>query len=847
VSVVAAHAESPADGRRGSLRIYLGAAPGVGKTFAMLNEANRRLERGTDVVAAVVETHDRPKTAEQIGDIEVLPRRHLTYQEAEFEEMDVDAVLAREPELALVDELAHTNVPGSRNEKRWQDVEELLAAGIDVLSTVNVQHLESLNDVVERITGVRQRETVPDHVVRGAEQVELVDMTPEALRRRMAHGNIYKPARIDAALGNYFRHGNLSALRELALLWVADQVDDALEAYRERHGITEPWELRERVIVAITGAPGTEHLIRRAARIAQRTKGELIGVHVTADSGLADDGGELVAAHRRLLEKLDGQFREVVANDVGIALIDVARAENATQIVLGASRRNRLQRLTQGSVISRVIANAGPIDVHVISEHATEAERWALPLPRRVLTPLSPVRQAWGWGVAAVGLPVMTESLANLRTEIHLPTVLLLYLGFGMLIALIGGALPALAAVVAGFLIVDYYFTEPLYDLSIDRAEVVVSLLVYLLAAGVVAVLVDRLGRTRLRAARSHAEAEAMATLAGSLAEPEALPELVAHLRTTFSMRNAALFARTGDGWTVEASAGAPTPQRPEDADVIREIGPDLVLTLSGRTMLSSDEGVLTALANQLAAAVEARRLQAQADQASELAAANELRGALLQAVSHDLRTPLAGIKASISSLRQREITWPPEQVDEFQQTIEEETDRLDALIEQLLDMSRLQSGIMQTKVSAVALDGVVLTALAGLGERASRVQVEVDEDLPPVIADRGLLERVVANLVDNALKMSPPDQPIRVAAGVVPDGVDLRVVDQGPGVPRAERERVFEPFQRTTDHGTGVGLGLAITRGFLDAMGAEIGLEDTPGGGLTAVIRLRRAPGGPR
>ena len=547
-------------------------------------------------------------------------------------------------------------------------------------------------------------------------------------------------------------------------------------------------------------------------------------------------------AHRELLENLDGEYREVVASDVAIALIDVARAENATQIVLGASRRSRLQRLTQGSVISRVIAHAGPIDVHVISEETTDAERLALPLPRRVLTPLSPTRQLWGWGVTVVGLPLMTEALANLRDEIHLPTVLLIYLGFGMLVALVGGLLPALGGgrrwVPARRLLLHRAALRPEHrqPRGRDRAPRLPA------RRGIVAVLVDRLGRTRLDAARSHAEAEAMAALAGSLAEAEALPGLIAHLRTTFGMKNAALFGRTPDGWVLEASDGAPTPTTPEEADVVRDIGPDLLLTLSGRTLRAADEGVLSALASQLATAVEARRLTVEADRAGELAAANELRGALLQAVSHDLRTPLSGIKASISSLRQREITWSPEQVAEFQRTIEEEADRLDALIEKLLDMSRLQSGTVRTQVSSVALDGVVLTALAGLGERASRVGVEVDEHLPPVLADRALLERVIANLVDNALKMTPDGQPVRVEAGTVPTGVDLRVVDQGPGVDRADRERVFEPFQRTTDHGSGVGLGLAITRGFLDAMGAEIMLEDTPGGGLTAVIRLRRA-----
>ncbi len=828
--------------RRGTLRIYLGAAPGVGKTFAMLNEGRRRASRGTDVVVAVFETHGRERTLEQLGDLEVVPRRTMTHQGAAFEEMDLDAVLARRPEVALVDELAHTNVPGSRNEKRWQDVHELLDAGIDVLSTVNVQHLESLNDVVERITGVKQRETVPDHVVREAEQVELVDMTPEALRRRMAHGNIYRPENIDAALGNYFRVGNLGALRELALLWVADRVDDALEDYRERHGITETWELRERVIVAVTGAPGTEHLIRRAARIAQRTHGDLIGVHVTADSGLSSAVGNLVDEQRLLLEELGGEFREVVSSDVAAALIDVARAENATQIVLGASRRSRFQRLAQGSVIARVVAKAGPIDVHVISASESTSRRLSLPRARRVLTPVSPTRQAWGWGLGTVGLPLLTLALANLRAEVHLPTVLLLYLGLAMSVALVGGIFPALATVVGGFLLADYYFTEPLYGFKVNDAEVVISLLVYVLAAGLVAVLVDRLGRTRLQAARSQAEAEAMATLAGSLAEAEALPGLLAHLRATFAMTNAALFRREGDEWVVDASVGGLPPADPRDAEVSREIGPALVLTLSGRTLQSADEGVLTALAAQLATAVEARRLQAQAGRATELAAANDLRGALLQAVSHDLRTPLAGIKASISSLRQTEITWTSEQRAEFERTIEEEADRLDALVENLLDMSRLQSGAVRTQLGPVGLDGVVLAAVAGLGERAARVEVEVAEDLPPVVADRALLERVVANLVDNALKLAPTDTPVRVEAGVVPQGIDLRVVDQGPGLAERDRERVFEPFQRTTDHGTGVGLGLAIARGFLDAMGAEIVLEDTPGGGLTAVIRLRRA-----
>jgi two-component system sensor histidine kinase KdpD len=352
---------------RGTLRIYLGAAPGVGKTYDMLGEGRRRAGRGTDVVVGFVETHGRAHTAGMLGDLEVLPRRRIEYRGSAFEEMDVDAVLARAPRVVLVDELAHTNIPGSRNPKRWQDVEDMLDAGLHVVSTVNIQHLESLNDVVERITGIVQRETIPDAIVRRADQIELVDMTPEALRRRMAHGNIYASEKVDAALANYFRVGNLAALRELALLWVADQVDVALEEYRERHGIEEPWETRERIVVAITGAPGTEALIRRAARIAQRAHGELLGVHVRRDEGLATPASGMLDEHRRLLTEMGGTYHEVPGADTAAALTGFARAQNATQLVMGASRRSRFQELLHGSVISRVMRLSGPIDLHVIA------------------------------------------------------------------------------------------------------------------------------------------------------------------------------------------------------------------------------------------------------------------------------------------------------------------------------------------------------------------------------------------------------------------------------------------------------------------------------------------------
>ena len=369
---------------RGRLRVYLGAAPGVGKTYAMLGEGRRRLERGTDVVVGFVETHGRLHTAEMTEGLEIVPRRELRYREAVFTEMDVDAVLARRPAVALVDELAHTNVPGSRNEKRWQDVEELLGAGIDVVSTVNIQHLESVNDVVAKITGVAQRETVPDSVVRAADQVELVDMAPEALRRRMAHGNVYAAEKVDAALSNYFRVGNLTALRELALLWTADKVDEALQTYRSEHEIEGTWETRERVVVALTGGPEGETLVRRAARIAARsTGGELLAVHVTRSDGLTGADPAALADQRRLVESLGGTYHQILGEDVPEALLTFARAENATQLVLGASRRSWLATLFSGPGIgATTIRDSGDIDVHIVT-HSESGRGTRMPAAAR--------------------------------------------------------------------------------------------------------------------------------------------------------------------------------------------------------------------------------------------------------------------------------------------------------------------------------------------------------------------------------------------------------------------------------------------------------------------------------
>ena len=528
---------------RGQLRIYLGSAAGVGKTFAMLSEGHRRQERGADVVVAFVETHDRQHTADLLDGLEVVPRARIAYRGTFFEEMDLDAVLARRPEIALVDELAHTNVPGSRNSKRWQDIEELLTAGIDVISTVNIQHLESLNDVVEKITGVPQRETVPDAVVRAADQVELVDMTAEALRRRMAHGNIYPAEKIDAALTHYFRAGNLSALRELALLWLADKVDEGLQRYRAAHDIHGTWEARERVVVALTGGPEGETLIRRAARIAARSSGgDLLAVHVTKSDGLTGADPAALAAQRHLAESLGGTYHQVIGDDVHEALLVFARAENATQLVLGASRRRWLSSLLTGPGVSmRTIRDSGDIDVHIVT-HAQMGRGRGLPragggLPLR--------RRLAGYALAVALAPVLTVFLAILRDELNLTSDVLAFLLAVIAVALVGGFVPAVMEAIAGSLLLNFYFTPPIHKFTISEANNALALGVFVVVGLVVSSVVDDAARRTKQAARANAESELLVTTAGSvLRGQQALPAVLDRVKEAFGMDSVTLLER---------------------------------------------------------------------------------------------------------------------------------------------------------------------------------------------------------------------------------------------------------------------------------------------------------------
>ncbi|CAN5603431.1 sensor histidine kinase KdpD [soil metagenome] len=825
-------------GRRGRLTVYLGAAPGVGKTYAMLSEARRRCERGTDVVVGYVETHDREHTSAMLEGLEVVPRRVVEHRGSTFTEMDTDAILQRRPAVVLVDELAHTNVPGSRHEKRAGDVAELQAAGIDVVTTVNIQHLESLNDEVERITGVRQRETVPDEVVRTAEQIQLVDMSPDALRRRLAHGNVYRPERVDASLASYFRVGNLTALRELALLWLADRVDDALGDYRRAQGIEATWPTKERIVVAVTGGAESETLLRRGARLAQRAAGsELLAVHVIADDGLrgswAGDDTRIARA-QQLTAALGGSFHSVVGEDVAASVVDFATGANATMVVVGVSRHWRVRRLFTGSTCDRTASLAGAIDVHLVTHG--EVSRAA---HRGRLSPLGRPRLAVGWGAAVVMPLLLTGLLQSVPDIDQLTLAELLLLGGTVVVALVGGLLPALLAAVVSFFTLNFFFIPPTGGFTIARAANLLALVVFVAVAAGVATVVDRASRRAADAIRARTEAATMGSLSRSVLTGQDTAEaIVERVREVFGQTSVSLVAASDAGWRVVASSGPEPAGSPDDGDSRVRVDDVHVLCLRGEPLRASDQRVLEAFAVQTSLVLEYRRLRAREDRAAALEGAEATSTALLRAVSHDLRTPLATMRASVDGLLSTGLGDDDRGV--LTESLGSATDRLESLIDDLLDLSRLQSGLVHPVLVDRSLEEILPLAVSGHPDGA--VVLDVAEDVAMVRTDAGLLERVVANLVANAVRVSA-GVPVRVLAHALPESVEVMVVDRGPGVPPEQRDRMFEPFQRLSDASPGgLGLGLAVARGLADALGGRLVAEDKPGGGLTMVLSVPRA-----
>jgi two-component system sensor histidine kinase KdpD len=832
----------------GQLRVYLGAAPGVGKTFAMLEEGHRRRDRGTDVVVGYVETHGRARTAEAAVGLETVPRLAVRYRGVETTEMDLPALLTRRPDVALVDELAHTNAydaeqlaarPGSQA-KRWQDVQQLLDAGIDVVTTVNVQHLESLNDVVQAITGIRQTETVPDAFVRAAAAVELVDMSPQSLQRRMAHGNIYAADKVEHALTHYFREGNLAALRELALLWLADRVDEGLDRYRAAHGIDTTWATRERVVVAVSGGEESVALLRRAARIASRSSsGEWRAVYVTRRDGLSGVTAVQLDRLRAKTVELGGTFHAVVAADAAEGLLDFARGVNATQVLLGASRRSRWATLLRPGLGEVVIAESGDIDVHVVTHayarHGTGTGRRRGTVGRR--------RLVGGYLMALLGTALLSAGLA-LTPDLHgLPTESMLLMALVVATALVGGLWPAVTAAVLGGLSLNYLFVAPTGTLTIADPENALAIGLFLVTGVAVASVVDRAARRTAQATRARTEANALAVLSHTLLHTgDDQAQLLNRVCEVFGMTGAAVQRRDGDEIVVEATVGnAPDRAAEADADIV--VSPEVTVLFRGHALDAADRRLLSAYAAHFAVVRERREALAESRRVAELAEGNRTRTALLAAVSHDLRTPLAAIKAAVSSVRDTSVAWSPDDEAELLATIEASADRLDTLVGNLLDLSRLQMGSINPLLDEVDLASAATWALEPLAGR-ERVRLALADDARTAHTDPGLLDRVLANLLENALRYTPAGSVVEVTSAAEPGPeprVLLAVRDHGPGIPAGSRAALFAPFQRLGDvpHGDGLGLGLAVARGLAEAMGGRLGAGDTPGGGLTMVVDL--------
>jgi two-component system, OmpR family, sensor histidine kinase KdpD len=826
--------------RRGDLRIYLGAAPGVGKTCAMLGEAHRRLERGTDVVAAVVETHGRKKVGELIQGIEVIPPHYISYRGGTFPELDVEAVLQRKPEVALVDEYAHSNIPGSTHDKRWEDIETLLDAGITVISTLNIQHLESLNDVVAQITGIEQRETVPDEVVRKAAQIELVDITPEALRRRLAHGNVYPSERIDAALTNYFRTGNLTALREIALLWLADQVDAALAKYRADQKITDTWEARERVVVAVTGGPESETLVRRASRIASKSSAQLMVVHVARGDGLSGASPRDMGKVRELAGSIGATVHVVVGDEVSCALLDFARETNATQLVLGSSRRSRWARVFSEGIGAATINNSGKIDVHMVShEQANRGLELSAISPR--------TRQVMSW-LAAVTMPwAILAVTIRLDSALDLGAKSTLFFAGVVGVALFGGVAPAVLSGVLSGAMLDYFHAEPRYSFAVANTSNLLTIVLLLGVAMAIAVLVDAAASRAREARRAGQEAELLSLFAASVLRGADLNTLLERVREAYSQR-AVCLVREVDGRVIPvAGVGSEACLTLDAADTAVNVGDEeFWMLMSGRRLTGRDRRVLSVVATQAAGLVKQGELAEEAGKVQSLAEADELRRLLLSALGHDLRTPLTAAKAAVSSLRAEDVWFSPEDTSELLATVEESVDQLTLLVANLLDSSRLAAGVVRPELTEVYLEEVVQRALVGIGGRntiygrASIDRVKVEVGATVAMGDAGLLERVLSNVIDNALRYAPTSM-VRVNAGQVGPRVLINIIDEGPGVSKGAADEMFQPFQRLGDFDTttGLGLGLSVAKGFVEAMSGTITASDTPGGGLTILIDL--------
>ena len=874
--------QEEAKNRRGRLKIFFGAAAGVGKTYAMLLAAHERQAEGLDVLVGYVEPHGRKETEALLEGLELLAYRSVAYKGANLREFDLDAALARHPQLILVDELAHTNVPESRHPKRWQDIEELLDAGIDVYTTVNVQHIESLNDVVAQITQVIVRETVPDRVIEQADEVELIDLTPNDLLQRLKEGKIYLPGQAERAIGSFFRKGNLIALRELALRRTADRVDAQMRDYRRDHAIGETWPATERLLVCIGPGPSGARLVRAALRMAARLRAEWLVVYVEtpAHTRLSEVAREEIVQTLRVAEQLGAEAVTLSGVRVSEQVVAYARQRNVSKLVVGKPATPRWRELLFGSVVDEIVRSSGLIDVYAISGDFGDTAPIA---PRGVIQRSSPNR-AYLW--SALTVAACTAVARLMFPFFEQSNLVMVYLVGVVLVATRFGRGPSILASFLSVLAFDFFFVPPYLTFAVSDAQYLVTFAVMLLVALVISSLTvqarQQAEAARQRERRTAALYELSRTFAAARSLDSILREVIQQTSGVFTgqvvvvlpMADGRLQPWGGsEGWWgtgVEQHmifapanaelgvaqwvydhaqpAGLGTNTLPGAAAIYLPLlgarGTVGVLGLrpTARQALAPEQlHLLETFASQMALAIERTILADEAQQAQLSTATERMRNSLLSSVSHDLRTPLASITGAASGLIEHDLDRATRH--DLAQTIYEEADRLNRLVANLLEMTRIESGSVQVRKEWQPLEEVVGAALARiepmLGEH--KLEVVIPADLPLVPLDSVLIEQVLINLLENAIKYTPAGSSIQVLARAEPLRVVVEINDSGPGLPPGDEERIFEKFYRAKASGNsaGSGLGLTICRGIIEAHGGRIWAAQRPGGGATFSFRL--------
>jgi two-component system sensor histidine kinase KdpD len=858
---------------RARLKVFLGYAAGVGKTYAMLEAAHQRRAEGIDVVVGYAETHGRDETETLLRGLEVIPRQPLGYRGTVRTEMDLDAVLVRKPQLVLVDELAHTNVPGSRHTKRHQDVEELLSAGIDVYTTVNIQHLESLNDVVAQITGVTVRETIPDRVMDLADSIELIDLPPEELIRRLHEGKVYVPDQAARDIQKFFRPGNLTALREMALRHTAAQVDDDMRAYKKAHSIFHTWAATDRLLVCISANPLSERLVRTGRRLATQLDVEwfVLYVETPQHARLSESERDRVAQAMRLAEELGAKAITIPGQSIADSILLYARSHNVTKIIVGKSLGTRWSDVIRGSVVDRIIHHGDEIDVYVISA----APESLSPAPRFVPESGHPWRH---YGYAIVSVALVSVIGQPIRAVLDPDNLVMLYLLVVVVAATRWGRGPSVLTAILSVLMFDFFMVPPHLTFAVADAQYILTFF-SLLAVGLVISTLAAREREQAESARrreTHTAAlyDLSRDLATTVSQATVLQAAVRHISELFNCETAVFLPEGGSLTPCAHSAGFPVNQdgyavttwvfrqgqaaglgtntlAAADArylplktaqGVIGVVG--IKPNLESTTFLSPDQQrLLEALLSQVALATEAVQLADKAHQAQLLRETEKLQTALLNSISHNLRTPLASITGALSSLRDDDQMLDADARRELLNTAWEEAERLNRLVGNLLNMTRLEAGAIKLALEPCDVEdlvGVTLTQMANR-LRNRRLVMDVPNTLPLVVVDLVLAAQALVNLVDNAVKYSPVDTPINIRAYREQAQVVIEVSDQGMGIPPAELEHIFDKFyriQKTSDT-SGTGLGLSISKGIVELHNGRIWATNRPGGGTTFAIAL--------